>query len=104
MAAARTPSGLPRQRIVGPMWGPREVDLDRRMANQPGGLLRIRRSLLTATAVLAAIAALGAVTSGLDIALGIFVVLLAPLLIILAGLQLVIAFTRPSQPPDRPPS
>jgi hypothetical protein len=86
------------------MWGPGEVDLDRRLANQPGGLLRVRRSLLIATGVLAVIAAFGAITSGLDIALGIFVVLLAPLLIILAGLQLVITLTRPDETPNDPES
>jgi Flp pilus assembly protein TadB len=86
------------------MWGPSEVDLDRRIANQPGGLRRVRRSLLTASGVITAIAAVGAITSGLNIAFGIFVVLLAPLLIILAGVQVAIDLTRPQERPSHPES
>lgn len=51
--------------------------------------------MLIAAGVLAAIAAIGTIIGGFDTALGIFAVMLAPLLIILAGVQLVIALSRP---------
>ena len=102
MATGRNPSGLPRQRIVGPMWGPREVDVYRRVGSQHEGLLRVRRTLLIVTGVLATIAAIGMVASGIDTAFGVFAILLAPLLLILAVLQVIVALTRPKDLSSEP--
>ena len=86
------------------MWGPSEVDLDRRVGLQHEGLLRVRRSLVVATVFLVALAVVGSITGGLDTGFGIFAVLIAPLLLILAGLQVIVALTRPKRKPGSPDS
>lgn len=101
MAKDRNPSGLPRQRIVRPMWGPDEVDVDRRVGLQHGGLVRVRRTLLVVAGFLVALVVVVAVGGG-DAAWGIAALWLAPLLIILAVLQVLLLVTRPKATHDEP--
>lgn len=67
------------------MYGPREIDLDRRVGLQHEGVLRVRRGLLVAAGVVAAIAAVVAVAGDGDAAVGMLGVMLAPLVLILVG-------------------
>ena len=102
MTAGKSPSGLPRKRIIGPMWGPAEADVYRRVGSQHGGLLRVRRSLLIPAGVVAVIAVVVAIAGAGDAAWGIVGVLLVPLLLILVVLQVIVMLTRPKKTPDRP--
>ncbi len=102
MAADRNPSGLPGNRIVGPIWGPAEHDVDRRVGLQHTGLVRVRRTLLITSGVVAAIVVLVAVSGGTDSAVGIAAILLTPLLFVLAVLQVLVMLTRPGEPTGHP--
>ena len=97
MAADRSPSGLPGGRIVRPMYGASEVDLDRRVGNQHEGFLRVRRSLSIVAIVLVAVIALVLVFGSAASAAGMAMILLAPLLVILAGTHLAAVITEPKQ-------
>ncbi len=77
------------------MYGPREIDVYRRVGNQYEGFVRVRRSLLRVTAFVLALIAFFALTAGTATAIGIAMFFLAPLLLFLAGVQVAIAFTRP---------
>ena len=80
------------------MWGPAEVDLDRRVGLQRAGLVRVRRTLLIASGVVVAVVVVVVIAGGTDSAVGIAAVLLAPLLFILAVLQVLVMLTRPAEP------
>lgn len=97
MAGKRNPSGLPSSRVAKPVYGPREIDVYQRVGNQHQGFLRVRRSLLRATAVVLVLIVLGAMSGGAATAAGVAMVLLAPLVLFLAGLEVAIFLTRPKE-------
>ncbi|MFK8026362.1 MAG: hypothetical protein AB8G26_20575 [Ilumatobacter sp.] len=79
------------------MWGPNEIDLNQRVGVQHDGLLRVRRSLMTSVAVLAVLAGFVAIFGSLETAFGIAAIFIGPLVLILAGLQVIVEITRPKK-------
>ncbi|MGI9645839.1 MAG: hypothetical protein ACR2O6_11075 [Ilumatobacteraceae bacterium] len=93
----RSPSGIPRRRIVGPMYGPAETELYDRVGNSHEGLLRVRRTLLIANILLGILIVLVAIFGSTTSASGMAAILLAPLLIFLLGASLAVVVTRPDR-------
>lgn len=84
------------------MWGPTEINVDRRVGLQHEGLLRVRRTLFIASGTVAALVVVVVIAGGTDSAAGIAVLLLAPLLFFLVVLQVLVMLTRPKQTQPRP--
>lgn len=98
MARDRNPSGFPSSPIVRPIYGQNEFGIERRVGGQHAGLLRVRRSLTTASMVVAAFAVFVAIVGTWTSAVGIAATMLGPLVLILGGVQLAVLVTRPEQP------
>ena len=95
MARRRNPSGIPDKRILGPIYGPREIDVDARLGTQHEGVLRTRRVLLVVSAIVGVVVVVVAIAGNTASASGITVLLLAPLLLVLIGTQVAVLVTRP---------
>ncbi len=102
MARDPNPSGLPSSPIVKTIYGPREFDVDRRVGTQHEGFRSVRRSLAIASAIVAALVVWVGVAGTMASASGMAAVMLAPLLMILAGTHLAVMVTRPKPPRARP--
>jgi hypothetical protein len=94
----RSPSGLPSDRILRQVYGPREIDVDRHVATQPDGLQRVRRVLFVTSVLVAALVMAVVIAGETDAASGIAMIWLAPLVFFLAIVQLIVSLTRPRQP------
>ncbi len=95
MARRGNPSGIPASRIIRPVYGVQEPDIYGRVGNQHEGLLRVRRTLAIVAVLVVALVVVVAVFGSTASASGIAFLMLAPLLIILAGLHLAVIATRP---------
>jgi hypothetical protein len=93
----RNPSGFPNSPIVKPIYGTRDFDVNHRIGGQHAGFLRVRRSLLISSGVVSALVVWVAVAGKMSSATGMASVMLAPLLLILAGTHLAVIVTRPKQ-------
>ena len=93
-ASDRRPSGLPSTRIVRPVYGSREQDVDARLEGEAAGLKRTRRTLLVACGVVVAIVLALLLAGNGDAAEGVAGVMLVPLLFVLGGVQVVVMLTR----------
>lgn len=81
------------------MYGPAEIEVERRVGMQYEGLLRVRRTLLVVSGLVAAVVVAVVIAGDLDSAAGIAMILLLPLVFFLAVLQPIVLFTRPKEPP-----
>jgi hypothetical protein len=90
MARQRNPSGIPSSRIIPPVYGSQEPDIYARVGNHRAGLLSVRRTLAIIAALVATLAVGVAVFGSTASASGIAWLMLAPLLVILAVLQLAV--------------
>ena len=89
MAKGRNPSGVPSKRLPSFM-RPEETNIEGRLAGEPEGFRRVRRGLLIATAIVAALTVVFAISGGRDAALGWAGLVLAPLLVVLIGAQVAV--------------
>ncbi len=71
--------------------------MDREYGRQPSGLLRVRRTFFVASVLVGALTVVVAIFGSPSAASGIAVLILAPLLLILAGSHLTVLLTRPDQ-------
>ena len=83
------------------MYGQQEFDVGRRVDEQHAGFLRVRRTLTIASALVAVLVVVVAIFGTTSSASGMAAVMLAPLLLILAGTHLAVVVTRPKPPRSR---
>ena len=103
MARVRNPSGLPSDRIVGPVYGPREVSAEqlyRQVGHRHEGMLRVRRTFLVATILVGTLTLLVAIFGSTRSASGIATIWLAPLVFFLIVVHLIAICTRPKVSAD----
>ncbi len=91
----RNPAGLPSSSIFKPIYGTGDFDADNHVGGQHAGFVRVRRSFAISSGVVAALVVWVAIAGKMSSAIGMASIMLAPLLLILAGTHLAVMVTRP---------
>ena len=97
MAHKRNPAGIPSTPIFKPVYGTGGFNVDDHIGGQHAGFVRVRRSFSIFSGVVAALVVGVAIFGKMSSAVGMASILLAPLLLMLAGAHVAVVFTRPKR-------